>query len=83
MDRGFVAVKLRDESGVRMKFLNDPFSNGVVLTSDSPDRNYFLWSIGAQALIARGVSGFVNFETVSGLSRTDYYTVTLGARMEF
>jgi len=72
-----------DSEGLAAKYTHDPFNTFFVIPSEEPDRNFFTVGLGVAATFQRGLSAFVNVDTVLGLSRTDAYAVTVGVRAEF
>lgn len=77
-----------DERTVRSFYLNDPFfiagdrSFPVELTSDGPDEDFFLVSVGASFVFKGGNQFFVNYDTLLGLDDVDSQAVTIGVRFE-
>ena len=54
----------------------------VSLTTDEPDRDYFIGGIGASAVLPGGMQPFVDFEFLSGHSYLSTWTATAGLRWE-
>lgn len=74
---------------VSFRFVNDPFvgdpadpSPAITLTSDRPDPNYLIWSLGVSAQFIYGLSGFVNYQAHSGYRGVTLGEWTAGARWE-
>jgi uncharacterized protein YhjY with autotransporter beta-barrel domain len=85
-----------DQESFKLRYVSDPCarsntgSNGGFtncanfnVTSDDPDRSYFLWNVGVSTALAGGLSGFVNYSSVASLSTISYGAVTVGARYQF
>lgn len=78
-----------DDSRVATAFyLNDPYfavgdrTYAVNLTTDAPDENFFLLSLGTSILRAGGAQFFVNYDTLLGLSDVTSHKFTVGVRLE-
>jgi outer membrane autotransporter protein len=64
------------------KYANDPTElSRAGLSFDSPDRDYFTLGAGIAATFASGISGFLDYGTVLGLSNISNHVFTLGARI--
>ncbi|MGI9293567.1 MAG: hypothetical protein ACR2PS_06245 [Pseudomonadales bacterium] len=81
--------ELEDDSRtVRSFYLNDPFfidgdrSFPVELTTDEPDEDFFLVSVGAIFVFKGETQFFVNYDTLLGLDDVGSQAVTLGMRFE-
>jgi outer membrane lipase/esterase len=74
---------LDDRRTVSAQFVNDPFQTGFRFQTDRLDRNYGAVGAGVSTVLSRGVSVFVNYETVVGLQDVTNHSVTGGARLEF
>ena len=61
----------------------DPFRTFFAIPTDGPDRDFYTLSLGVSAQFARGISGFVNVDSVQGLSRVTNTGVAVGLRAEF
>ena len=85
-----------DQESFKLRYVSDPcarsatnanggFTNcaNLNVTSDDPDRSYFLWNVGVSTVLAGGLSGFVNYSSVASLSTISYGAVTVGARYQF
>ncbi|HET9492087.1 MAG TPA: autotransporter outer membrane beta-barrel domain-containing protein [Methylomirabilota bacterium] len=68
---------------ITAKYANDPFNTFFAIPTDDPDRDYVAVAAGASAVFSRGVSAFVNYETVLGLRDVTHHAFTGGVRMEF
>jgi outer membrane autotransporter protein len=66
-------------------YLNDDFTVGDTLFSrtDSPDRDYARLGAGISAQFARGISAFLDYDTVLALSDVEHHRFTAGGRIEF
>lgn len=77
-----------DERTVRSFYLNDPFfiegdrSFPVELTTDEPDEDFFLISVGASFVFKGGNQFFINYDTLLGLDDVGSQAVTVGVRFE-
>jgi hypothetical protein len=74
---------------VLIRLAADPFNSdpsnpspGVVLQADRPDPSYFVFSAGTSAQFIYGVSGFVNYQQMSGMSNFKMSQVNVGLRFE-
>jgi uncharacterized protein YhjY with autotransporter beta-barrel domain len=54
----------------------------VTLTTDEPDRDYFIGAIGASAVLPGGMQTFVDVEFLSGHAYLSTWTATAGLRWE-
>lgn len=79
-----------DERNITANYLDDPFfaSTGdksftVQLTSDKPDEDFFLVSVGATVLLKGGNQFFLNYDTILGLDDVSSQAITAGVRFEF
>lgn len=65
-------------------FNSDPGnpSPTVVLQADRPDPSYFVFSAGTSAQFIYGISGFVNYQQISGMSNFKMTQVNVGLRFE-
>lgn len=72
-----------DSASVVAKYTNDPFNTFFTIPTDNPDRDFFTLSLGVSSVYQKGISAFVNFDTVLGLEKTRNYALTLGVRGEF
>ena len=72
-----------DRRTINAQFVNDPFQTGFRFQTDRLDRNYGAVGAGVSAVLRRGVSAFVNYETIVGLEDVTNHSVTGGARLEF
>lgn len=61
----------------------DPNRTRFFVATSAPDRDYFNVGAGVNVTFARGLSAFVDFDTVLGLDEVDRYLVTLGGRIQF
>ena len=76
--------EFRDTSrSITAVYTFDPFRTFFVIPTDGPDRDFFTLSVGVSAQFARGTSGFINIDSVQGLSNVRNTGVTLGLRKEF
>ncbi len=61
-------------------FVNDPFNTGFDFESDEPDKDYFRLAVGTSAILANGISAFVEYETILGREEYSEQKLSLGAR---
>lgn len=69
-----------------IQYVSDPFRTAETtarVTSDRPDTSFYRWALGASAMFANGVAGFVDYESVSSLDSIDYGVFTVGLRYQF
>lgn len=67
---------------VRGGLVADP-STTVVAKTNNPDRDYFNLGAGVSTTFMRGVSAFLQFDTVLGRSNFSNYAFNTGLRLEF
>jgi len=72
-----------DARSVTATYSNDPFGTAIVIPTEFPDRNYFALAAGISGAFARGISAFVNYETLLGLRDVTNHQFTGGVRFEF
>jgi outer membrane autotransporter protein len=69
---------------IAVAFLGDTTSGLVFDTvTDDPDRNYFTVGTGVSGTFAKGVTAFLNYDTLLGYRNIDSHLFTVGARLEF
>lgn len=68
---------------ITAKYTNDPFNTFFVIPTITPDRDYFVASVGGSSVFANGISAFVTLESVLGLQRVTNTGLTVGLRKEF
>ena len=74
---------LNNERSVAAKYTADPFNTFFSIPTDRPDRDFFPVAVGMSAGFARGVSAFVNYETILGLRDITHHDFRGGVRVEF
>lgn len=67
---------------ITTRFVNDPGAQPISFATDDPDRNFFNLGIALAATLQRGLSAFLDYETVVALDNVTRYSITLGVRME-
>lgn len=72
-----------DASSVTAKYTNDPNNTFFVIPTISPDRDYFIASVGGSSVFANGIAAFVTLESALGLEGVNNTGLTLGLRKEF
>jgi uncharacterized protein YhjY with autotransporter beta-barrel domain len=78
----FVKELQNDSQTVRARFAADPTSSGFVLTTDTPDKEYFVWGLGVAGTFANGLSAFFDYQTVSSLDLISSHEFTVGLRYQ-
>ena len=74
---------LNDSRSIRAQFANDPFGVPFLVSTDNPDRDYFSLGASLSGTFKKGVSAFIDFATILGLTGVTNYNFTAGARIEF
>jgi outer membrane autotransporter protein len=66
-------------------FINDinKATTPLFIVTNEPTRDYFNLGVGVSAQFARGVSGFISYDTLLGYSGVTLNAVNVGARFEF
>jgi len=79
-----------DRELITINFINDPFINDPGQPSSDftvlpvqPDQGYLIWGIGLSYAGPGGISGFVDFQNVMGLSGITLSEVTAGIRFQW
>ena len=68
---------------VTARYVNDPFSlSNFFIPTNDPDRNFLTLGVGVSAVFKRGVSAFLTYERVLGLSLVEANSVVGGVRLE-
>jgi outer membrane autotransporter protein len=73
---------LNDPRSITAQFVNDPFGTSFLIPTDSPTRNYADVGAGVSAQFAKGISAFLSFDTILGLSNFTNYQFVGGLRFE-
>jgi len=83
--RGEWYHQYKDNSrNIPVRFLGDTTSGLSFNTvTDSPDRNYFTVGTGVSGTFAKGVTAFLNYDTLLGYRNIESHLFTVGARLEF
>ena len=76
-------LMVNDSRSVTSKYAVDPFNTFFVIPTENPDRDYFALAVGVSAVFSRGISSFLNYETVLGLKDVTSHAFTGGVRLEF
>jgi outer membrane autotransporter protein len=71
-----------DNRNINAALLADPTINGIA-PLEPVDRNYGNFSVGASAVLPKGVSGFFNYERLFGRENFSNSKYTVGVRVEF
>lgn len=84
---------INDQDSFQLRYVSDPCARGggpVItqcsyfdVTSDSPDRSFFRWSVGVTAVLANGFGAFIDYTALAGLSTVSYGEATIGLRFQF
>jgi outer membrane lipase/esterase len=74
---------LNDSRNVKAIYTNDPNQIPWSIPTDDPDRDYFTLGVGAASTFKRGISAFIDYQTIVGLDVTTAHLVNAGVRMEF
>lgn len=84
----YVKETKNDAQVINVRFAADPFvgdgspSTGITVVTDQPDEEFMRWGVGASAILANGVSAFVDYETYAGLDFIESHELTFGVRFE-
>ena len=83
--RGEWYHQYKDNSrNIPVRFLGDTTSGLSFNTvTDSPDRNYFTVGTGVSGTFAKGLTAFLNYDTLLGYRNIESHLFTVGARLEF
>lgn len=83
--RGEWHHQYKDNSrNIAVAFLGDTTSGLVFNTvTDDPDRNYFTVGTGVSGTFAKGLTAFLNYDTLLGYRNIESHLFTVGARLEF
>jgi outer membrane autotransporter protein len=74
---------LDDRRSIEARFVNDPIGTRISVRTDRLDRDYGAIGAGISAVFARGITAFVQYETLVGLRDITSHAFTGGARVEF
>lgn len=72
-----------DSRDIKAVYTNDPNQIPWRIPTDDPDRDYFTLGVGVAGTFQRGISAFVDYQTIVGLDETTAHLVNVGVRMEF
>lgn len=72
-----------DAAALRARFAADPSGTTFRVFTDDPDRDYFRIGLGLSAVFPRGVSGFVNYNTLIDKQDWTDHLIDAGVRWEF
>lgn len=72
-----------DSRDIKAIYTNDPNQIPWRIPTDDPDRDYFTLGVGVAGTFQRGISAFVDYQTIVGLDETTAHLVNVGVRMEF
>lgn len=78
-----------DPDVIRVDFVNSPFANdptqpelGAFVVTEVPDKDYFSLSAGVSVQFARGISAFVDYETLEQLKSITSHEFSFGIRFQ-
>lgn len=72
-----------DPSLLQARFLNDPSSTPIMLSSDPYDQDFLRLGLGLSMVLTGGKSGFIQYERSIGRDGFDQDNLNLGLRIEF
>jgi uncharacterized protein with beta-barrel porin domain len=85
----FVREYENDSQIIRVNFVNDPFVNdpnmpspGFTVLTDEPDKDYGLWGLSLSYQGPHSISGFVDYQSVTGMSGMTLSEITIGLRIQ-
>ena len=67
---------------ITARYVSDPTLTNIVIPSDNPSRNYADVGGGVAAQFAAGISSFISFDAILGLSNFTNYQFVGGVRLE-
>jgi hypothetical protein len=73
---------LNDARSITAQFVNNPFQTTFFIPTDSPSRDYAGVGGGIAAQFAKGISSFLSFDTILGLTNFTNYQFVGGVRFE-
>ncbi|MFK7915621.1 MAG: Calx-beta domain-containing protein [Pseudomonadales bacterium] len=78
-----------DGQVINVRFLNDPFANdagnpspAIAIRTDDPDDSYVTLGLGVSAQFVNGISGYVDWQTVSAYDDLSVDSLSFGLRWE-
>jgi outer membrane autotransporter protein len=75
-----------DSRALTARYVHDPFNDGSTLfhiSTDSPDRNYFIAGTGLSAVLQGDQQAFIYYEVTRGLANIDNNVLSIGYRSKF
>ena len=72
-----------DQENLNARFINDLSNTPLLVTTSSPDHNYFDLGLGISGQFAQGRSAFISVNTLLGYENVTSYSITGGFRIEF
>lgn len=72
-----------DQDRIDARFISDLSATPLMISTTSPDRNYFDLGIGISGQFAQGRSAFLAINTLLGYEDVESYTISGGVRLEF
>jgi len=90
MRLAFVREFENESQVLNVNFVHDPFVNdptqpspaAITIVTDEPDEDYVRWGVGVTFVRANGISAFIDYETLAGLSSITSHELTFGLRIE-
>lgn len=68
---------------IHMSLVQDADNTDIAFETDSPDRDYMLFSAGVSAVLTHGVQMYVDYERIDEHRYLESYTVSGGVRVSF
>lgn len=72
-----------DQEQIDARFVNDMSLTPLMISTTSPDRNYFDLGVGISGQFAQGRSAFLAINKLIGYEDVESYTISGGVRLEF
>ncbi|RKZ43918.1 MAG: hypothetical protein DRQ58_12020 [Gammaproteobacteria bacterium] len=64
-------------------FVEDPANTSFSLYTESPDKNYFQFTVGVSAVLPGGMIGYLNYDTILSNDLWSKDSINAGIRLEF
>lgn len=71
-----------DQRVLTARFVNDPSNTRFRFFTDGADSSFFQLATGVSMVLENGLSGFIDYETITGYSNLKSSTLTMGLRFE-
>jgi uncharacterized protein with beta-barrel porin domain len=72
-----------DDRVIATRYVHDPRDNLLQLTTDPPDRDYFLVGVGLASVFKGGTQALLSYDALVGLDDITRHMFTLSGRVEF